>query len=301
MVEATPHIAIASEPMKLYHYCSNAAFLSIISGREIWLSELSLSNDAMEGVWIRKIFHQICVEKKVPETTIPQLLDQLDLVLGFIGGCGLCMSEEGDLLSQWRAYASDGAGVSLGFNREYLEELGKRKQERNDDFNLTVQRVEYDLKKQVDLVTEHVDEILGLVSQGALSFPTLMTPETPDQKKQRESKFRSLGLSFLILFPYIHQLKNPAFAEEREWRATSHILNSATGRAKGDFAKMEFRPLADRIIPYRRIAIEAANTPPIFEIILGPRNLTPEKIVEGALQKHGWKEVTVRRSSASYR
>jgi hypothetical protein len=33
----------------LYHYCSTSTFVSIISGKSIWLSSLNLSNDTMEG------------------------------------------------------------------------------------------------------------------------------------------------------------------------------------------------------------------------------------------------------------
>lgn len=36
-------------PDILYHYCSNAAFLSIVETDSIWLSDLSLSNDSHEG------------------------------------------------------------------------------------------------------------------------------------------------------------------------------------------------------------------------------------------------------------
>jgi hypothetical protein len=43
------------------------------------------------------------------------------------------------------------------------------------------------------------------------------------------------------------------------------------------------------------------DQPAITEVILGPRNLTPEYICDGALRKHGWTDVMVRRSKASYR
>ena len=39
--------------MPLYHYCSNDTFLSILRNSELWLSELTLSNDSMEGIWVR--------------------------------------------------------------------------------------------------------------------------------------------------------------------------------------------------------------------------------------------------------
>jgi hypothetical protein len=41
-------------PDILYHYCSNATFLSIIESNTIRLSDLSLSNDSQEGRWGRQ-------------------------------------------------------------------------------------------------------------------------------------------------------------------------------------------------------------------------------------------------------
>ena len=38
-------------PETLYHYCSTAAFQSIVEKRELWLTDLSLSNDNLEGKW----------------------------------------------------------------------------------------------------------------------------------------------------------------------------------------------------------------------------------------------------------
>lgn len=37
---------------QLHHYCSSAVFLSIVRNKEIWLTDLSLSNDRAEGVWM---------------------------------------------------------------------------------------------------------------------------------------------------------------------------------------------------------------------------------------------------------
>lgn len=34
-----------------------------------------------------------------------------------------CFSKDGDLFSQWRAYAADGTGVSIGFDSEIISKL----------------------------------------------------------------------------------------------------------------------------------------------------------------------------------
>jgi hypothetical protein len=50
--------------MNLFHYCSNTAMISIISNKEIWTTELALSNDLLEGKWIREVFWIIAKTKE---------------------------------------------------------------------------------------------------------------------------------------------------------------------------------------------------------------------------------------------
>ena len=46
-------------PEYLYHYCSNASLLDILASHKVRLSDLSLSNDSLEGRWVRKVFQRI--------------------------------------------------------------------------------------------------------------------------------------------------------------------------------------------------------------------------------------------------
>ena len=160
--------------MNLYHYCSNTNLISILSSKEILASEFSLSNDRMEGRWIREVFTQYCDEKNVSASDQNELLKHLDVVIAAAGGAGFCMSEEGDLLSQWRAYADGGAGVSIGFAKEYFDLLGSVKRDRNDPFNASLTKVEYDIRKQKEMLADHLDEILKYVSDGALRRPAIL-------------------------------------------------------------------------------------------------------------------------------
>jgi DUF2971 family protein len=287
--------------MNLYHYCSNVAFLAIIESREIRASDLSLSNDTLEGRWVREIFSEYCSEKKVSPLDKLALLDQLDGLISFFGGTGFCMSEEPDLLSQWRGYADDGAGVSIGFSKEYFETLQALKRDRNDEFNASLTKVEYDVAEQKKLMAEHADEIFKLVSKGAIRKPTLLTPETEEERKEREANAHSLILRFTFFFFYLYAFKNPAFAEEREWRILSYVIDNKGDKGDHGLDNMMFRGLRDRIVPYRSIPLEPLDRPAIMEIVLGPKNLTPERVVAASLKKYGWPDVQVRRSKASYR
>jgi len=109
--------------MTLYHYCSNEALVKIVNNRTLRLNHLSHSNDFLEGRWISIALKKICEKNK----STPQALRTLEFLLNKfqqnLGALGLCLSEEGDILSQWRGYANNGTGVSVGFNEEFLNEL----------------------------------------------------------------------------------------------------------------------------------------------------------------------------------
>jgi Protein of unknown function (DUF2971) len=288
--------------MNLFHYCSNANLISILTSKEIWVSESSLSNDAMEGRWIREVWATLCGEMGLTELRKSQLLRQMDGLLQFVGAFVFCMSEQGDLLSQWRAYADNGAGVAIAFSRKYLEDFGIANRDREDSaFNVTLQRIEYDIANQKDLLRSPLTQALKMIEEGALSYPTLLTPETPEQTAERKHKFRSLNMHVLKMFGEVHVLKNPAFSEEREWRIISHAF--AAGATKTESMREEFgyRARQDRIVPHRRIALASLQEQSITEIVLGPRNITPVWVVESLAQHFAWPDVRVHRSNASYR
>jgi Protein of unknown function (DUF2971) len=191
--------------------------LSILSRKEVWASDFSLSNDIMEGKWIREVFSEYCTEKGVKLSAKEILLQYLESVISFAGAAGFCLSEEADLLSQWRGYADDGCGASIGFSREYFEALGNLKRDRNDEFNASLIKVEYDVVQQKKRISEYADDIFEFVSKGVLVGPTLITLDE-EMEKRRQANLRSMSLRFFGFFFLCHDFKNPAFAEEREWR-----------------------------------------------------------------------------------
>jgi hypothetical protein len=285
--------------MNLFHYCSNAAMVSIIAHKEIWASELALSNDELEGKWIREIFIEYCKEKNISAYQQAELLTHLDIVIDMARYAGFCMSEEGDLLSQWRAYSDNAAGISIGFNSEYFEKLGNLRRDRGDEFSAHLTRIEYDIAEQKKLIAEHADQIFKLIEEGALRRPTLIASD--EEQQEWKKKFHRMGLHFLFFYFFLFKMKNPAFREEREWRVISHIFREDRAANFGQLAKMDFMPKLDRVVPFTRIKLEVLPETSLTEIILGQRNTTPERVVEALLYKYGWQNVAVKRSRASYR
>lgn len=139
-----------SEPDILYHYCSLDTFFNIIKNRSLWLSDISKSNDSQEllcfkeGVqsaisdkfseYIDSILKKskelesnpkealdFMKSKEEHQEAFKRILDTYKMEQSFfMNTWGICFSEEGDLLSQWRGYADDAKGVSIGFSKEKL-------------------------------------------------------------------------------------------------------------------------------------------------------------------------------------
>ncbi|MGO9627668.1 MAG: hypothetical protein ACLPXW_01575 [Xanthobacteraceae bacterium] len=111
-----------------------------------------------------------------------------------------------------------------------------------------------------------------------------------------------------MVLPLLYAFKNPAFREEKEWRAGKFVamirlmdeVREEDEWGAWALRNMDYHAMDDRIIPHRPVPLENQESA-IREIILGPRNITPVLIVQECLRRHGWTDVAIRRSLASYR
>jgi hypothetical protein len=281
----------------LYHYCSTEAFHAIVESRSLRLSSLSLSNDTLEGKLVGNTFLRLAKRDKLDKTSIQQLQHYMEIVERGYDGLGFCLSEVGDLLSQWRGYASDATGVSIGFSREYLEWLAEAaRSELTPGF--TVETVHYDSKVHEAEIEPAFLEVKKLIKGGAFRVPRIRLPETRTDEEIQRALENNTGrrakvfAKLLKLFPKFFLLKSHAFSEEREWRLLSDHAPSV---------KCSYRTLPNRIVPYRSFELLELRRQPIVEIVLGPKHLTPIKVVEDFLKERGFGTVLVKVSEASYR
>ena len=278
--------------MTLYHYCSNEAFLSIATKKQLWLSELLLSNDALEGKWIRQVFRDCCARRGFPAHKQERFLRYLDGLIKFCTAYGFCMSHKDDLLSQFRAYAADGRGVAIGINEEYLRQLAEHKRSRGRPSRFKFLQVEYDEAAQRALVDPHIDEILAAADRLDEVQSRSFYPSEDEQIEANGLNF-CLGLRFLPFADKIFGIKHPTFMDEREWRLIEPQYQSMP-KMQPYLGQTLFRSASNRIVPYVTMDIERLEIPSIVEIILGPRNTTPAAVVGRLLSKYEWAGVTVR-------
>lgn len=281
----------------LYHYCSNHSFLSIVKAREVALSELTLSNDVMEGKWVRQVFSEVCAGDDVLSKHQEKLLANMDFFCSLPRALGFCLSEEGDLLSQWRGYADNGSGISIGFNKDYLDKLWLL----NKGGGL--RQVIYDKKAQRSGLDAAVEEMKKQIGLGAFKDQVggLLLQPSKEDVAQYVKASSDLWMSFLAILPLVYTFKNPAFREEREWRLMHYPMNDNGQFATDALASLEFRAAQDRVIPVKNVSLDEARIPIISRVILGPKNITPESLISSVLAKFGFTGVDVMRSDATYR
>ena len=180
----------------LYHYCDAAAFLAICTGKKMRFSDLHSMNDFMEMHWGYRIWEKAA--SRLIDTVGKDFLDEVDAVLHGSGLVGLpvaaCFSLDGDVLSQWRAYADDGQGYSIGFDASQMLGLSVRPL-----------RVLYSEEKQIDEVEHCVKQIYA-------------------ERRSMINNGISFGAACMLLAYDLAALKNPAFREEQEVRLI-HILD----------------------------------------------------------------------------
>jgi len=254
----------------------------------------------MEGKLVASAISRLAEKDGLDRASCQRLQDMVGFFEQIIDGLGFCLSEESDLLSQWRAYAADATGVSIGFSRQYLDWLADESRSKQSP-GITVMRVKYDPQAHENEVGPTYAEAKRLVEKGALKVPgirMILDTRTDEQiekeKRETERAYTKLSFTMLSLFPKLFLLKSPAFREEKEWRLLSHLVR------KGEDT-CSFRAWQDRLIPYRSFQLKQPEKQPIAEVILGPKHLTPIGIVEHFLRQNGYGEVTVKRSEATYR
>ncbi len=201
----------------------------------------------------------------------------------------LCaFSTDGDVLSQWRAYADNGAGVAIGFNSKKIASLSVR-----------IASIEYSNERQID----HFRTWLLAAHEVHQDLPE------PERDKFLIEVCSQLALDLAFY-------KNPAFSEEKEVRIMRAItvISDDKGRwrlvdagGSGEKVSRKKLPVAFRaspsggVVSYVEMPLDGLGTDAIAEVIVGPRSQNNGREISMALNSAGYTAVNVRHSTATYR
>lgn len=316
----------------LFHYCSIHTAASIIEHQQLWMCDISSSNDysetqmlmpglyyAIEEAYETRPFSFKHGTKKGIEG-IRSLLRKTSYYIdksfnsGGLTSFVVCLSEDGDRLSQWRGYSNDGKGCAIGFSERALKSYcrqfdGVIRMEKVVYVNPTKMRLI--VKKEAEVLLERIE---GLRNESAKLFG-----------KGESNELIEAGMC-IRLFHYIKETvmnslryKWDSFKEESEWRL---FFTSITKDEKILFEtndknaelirrldtstsllsrSMSFLVKDDCVVPYYPLEFGLMGDDVMKKVIIGPKNNTRKQDMRLMLAKNGLDSVEVQYSSITYR
>lgn len=256
----------------IYHYTSLDGFMSIMTQRQLWLTDVKAMNDSLEIEWFNRLLDTKIKHETSAATTPYHVLEILEKFKScMLRAC--CFSEDdGDTLSQWRAYGEDGHGVAIGFDREKLVACANQN-------NRNIVDIIYDQTAQDGAVMSVVNELIHFGS----SYEIL---------EEHAQMLKSYGIIESLIETAV-SLKNPAFAEEREVRLFTNSTYSNEA-----FGSVQFRISGRKITSYETQTFRHED---VASVVLGPKFSMSNEEVKYFLNHCQCPHVEIVRSSASYR
>ena len=319
-----------AEPELLYHYTDQKGLLGILESSCLWASHLQYLNDKSEGQIIAQLLldelnQRVTIGHGEPRSGLVTLAQLMGIPITapegkiqcsdeevFSQGFGVSswvtaqdvfvtsFSEQGDLLSQWRAYSGETGGYSIGFKPLHLRSVGVHFLE-NRSGSFYVDSDPLIACRYCDGTEEESlkIEIAQTVDQYITEAEQAKRQTSPGTKEGFGTPAAIALKHFLPLGRRRAITKDKAFREEAEWRLAFQL--GGTGAI--DLA-LELRPGRSMLIPYLKIDLAWENqTLEIPEIIVGPCPHPFEAVnsVQRLLRKIGVQEFQVRNSKVPYR
>lgn len=276
-------------PSTLWHYTTYCGFQGIVTSKTIWATEYRFLNDRTEFLHAKELA-QLLVDDE-PEFVGKQFpaRDMLRRAVHGAFNTGhlheerlrimvASFTEEGDQLSQWRGYADNSRGVSIGFDLRHIRppsNIGTAVTfapclyKQADKSALLKSAFAY-YRNGLQQWWDSINDIARQKAKSSVGDPQFVTQLISEHSKELDEViwrgFTNLQFDLLRIAPL---LKDEAFSEEKEWRL---VLPHETIMLPTKHP-LEFRPSRDTLVPYIAYPLLSPNQEgPIFctDVILGP-------------------------------
>jgi hypothetical protein len=285
----------------LYHYTDAFGAAGIISSHTLWATATQFSNDLSEieyaasigKVVIREIWGSKGDLSPWEQLLVEHLVRAFDTPLHSFGQPFIVsFCEEGDLLSQWRAYGQV-SGFSLAF----------RPLSRNDEIKLVcehgfrtmVKRVIYEPSKQRARLRFLLRRLIKLVNE---------FPFRPTSARGASAHVELSVILILEITDWALAVKHESFSEEKEWRVVTYPKGATlSGMQPNNYEGVSIRPTSKLLIPYMILKPASGPLLPLIGVRCGPSQLQDQsaRAMNILLQKHGYSDRRVTFSGAPLR
>lgn len=239
-------------PPTVYHYTDAGGLHGILSSKRIWATDYRFLNDESESLIGKAIALEIVRPKSInsKEEYLRQFYRFLRQYLvedGSSPNFVFSLSSRKDDLTQWRTYAQDGRGFTVGFNTNSLIENSKNA----DNFGFA--KILYGSKVHDSSVRRAISLIEELLSKNVAESVDEMICE------------HAALMAEWIITSNSALFKHSSFQSEREWRINTYFN-------QGDEVPIRVRASNGKLIPYMELKLctDEENCLPITHIGIGP-------------------------------
>lgn len=238
----------------LYHYTTPEGLLGLLQERKIWATHFAYLNDTSEINYANSLLENAILERLekaslIVAAILKSILKTPNGLSAMVEPYVACFCEDGDLLSQWRAYSGKGGYA--------LELLPRGIQVTMAGRGYTLHKIQYDEPKQKRLISAFLDKFCAALDAcGSGCHPNEIGVPYIEERLVEGGVDLSFNLpeelgnicrvaidKFAKIAPC---LKNPKFRSEQEWRII-HIEPKFTRHANYE---LRFRTAGPLIVPY---------------------------------------------------
>jgi Protein of unknown function (DUF2971) len=249
-------------PALLYHYTNDAGLVGIIESGRLRFSDIFALNDPSElrhglSAAIESLKSRATAARPEIET-FASMFERFDLDAG-IEAAGhffiCCFSGDGDDLGQWRAYADNGQGFTLGFDTGSLEDAFTKKKgkpiKQHSTFPIT-----YDDKELARIQTALVDLVDPLIS---LPRTTGVRSDALHAYMMDLLVYHSMNVIRGVMF-----FKHEAYRNENEYRFQQLFRRDKAAPA------VKYRQRPSSLVRYREFDWRHRASGALRKIVVGP-------------------------------
>lgn len=236
----------------VYHYTSQTGLLGIISKKSIWATAINYLNDTLEFEYAMKLIKEELkwlskqikngefgnVEEEINCFKMIHSLFEFSISQQFIKDnfyiFVASFSENGDLLSQWRAYCPENSGFNLGFDLNLVKDVVNKQ-------GFIVSKCLYDPEEQKAAIKYLLRE-WGLLYFDNMELFSVFAKKG-DIKGLTSAVMKVASKLIEAVAHLCPLLKEPSFVEEKEWRIVSHPISV-------EHPQVKFREGNSMLVPY---------------------------------------------------
>jgi Protein of unknown function (DUF2971) len=249
-------------PSELFHYTTADALVGIIKADAIWATNFRYVNDLTEFTYANELLQREMKRDINSQALSPQLyaafnhiIESPEMLLAGADVYLACFCEQGNLLSQWRAYGSRGGGYAMGLNATTASLGGMNPRH-------SLYRVTYNEEQQLRLIRFLLDayerdvvDFGGSLSPRSFQRATVYLSGERGPNRLRSSFEGAIGELTVALAEAFVEIacffKNSHFTEEQEWR----LVHRARGTDGEAVFGLNFRCAGSTIVPYVSIPL----------------------------------------------